>query len=102
MQQRIRGSCEKLSPGFHNTVVTLTHPYPLVTFRQKPLSVCHSAGRCALGRERRFGGNMKKTGLLILLLAISAGAQSGGPSASAAAADQSAPAKTIPNSESFP
>ena len=45
---------------------------------------------------------MKKTGLLILLLAISAGAQSGGPSASAAAADQSAPPKTIPNSESFP
>jgi hypothetical protein len=29
-------SSEKLQPGVPNTLVTLTHPYPLVTFRLKP------------------------------------------------------------------
>ena len=43
MQQRINGVGEKnekteknLDPRVPNTLVTLTHPYPLVTFRLKP------------------------------------------------------------------
>ncbi len=36
MQQRISSSSEKLSPRVPLTLVTLTHPYPLVTFRLKP------------------------------------------------------------------
>jgi len=36
MQQGINISLEKLAPGVPNTLVTLTHPYLLVTFRLKP------------------------------------------------------------------
>jgi hypothetical protein len=40
MQQRNHGFSEKIGenffPGAPNTLVTLTHPYPLVTFRLKP------------------------------------------------------------------
>ena len=40
MQQRINSIREKLLkslyPTVPNTLVTLTHPYPLVTFRLKP------------------------------------------------------------------
>jgi hypothetical protein len=40
MQQRNHGFSEKVAKNFFpavpNTLVTLTHPYPLVTFRLKP------------------------------------------------------------------
>jgi hypothetical protein len=36
MQQAIHKRDEKLRPGVPNTLVTLTHPYLLVTFRLKP------------------------------------------------------------------
>jgi len=36
MQQAIHKEDEKLRPTVPNTLVTLTHPYLLVTFRLKP------------------------------------------------------------------
>ena len=98
MQQRINNSREKLAahephPGVRNTLVTLTHPHPLVTFRLKPFFFWH------LTRETdactaRSGGNMKKTGLLMLLLAAAAWAQT--------PADATAPQGTSPTTASFP
>jgi len=36
MQQGIIRLCQALYPAVRNTLVTLTHPYLLVTFRLKP------------------------------------------------------------------
>jgi len=36
MQQGINNPLKNFDPGVPNTLVTLTHPYPLVTFRLKP------------------------------------------------------------------
>ncbi len=51
-----------------NTSVTLTAPYPLVTVRLKPFYLRDLAGESRRGPGPDFGGNMKKTGLLLLLL----------------------------------
>ena len=85
----------KICPQVPITLVTLTLPYPLVTFRLKALYFRHlTRGWCAWGVHS--GGKMKKTGLLLLLLATAAWAQSG--------ADQSSeiPQGTAPTSASFP
>lgn len=41
MQQRINSREQKLLPRVPNTLVTLTHPYLLVTFRLKPFFFWH-------------------------------------------------------------
>ena len=74
---------EKTSaPGVRNTLVTLTHLAPLVNFRLKPFLFRH------LTRGERAavlpGGNMKKTGVFVLLLATAALAQSGSEANAAA------------------
>jgi hypothetical protein len=83
-------------PEVRHTLVTLTLPGPLVTFRAEALCLQY-----LIEGESRVhfhpGGNMKKTGLLVLLLATAAWAQSG---ADGAAND--APQGTLPTSASFP
>ena len=86
-----------------NTLVTLTHPYLLVTFRLKPFFFWHLTF-CGMGAGRTQslpGGNMKKTGLFVLvlvsLLATAAWAQGG-----ADAISGDAPQGTAPTSASFP
>ena len=78
-----------------NTLVTLTHPYPLVTFRFDAFLFWHLS-KLKNARGPNPGGNMKKTGLLVLLLATAAWAQSGDSAA------PEAPQGTVPTTESFP
>ena len=57
-----------------NTLVTLTHPHPRVTFRLSPC-VCGGGGERQRSFQSGLGGKMKKTGLLILLWAVAASAR---------------------------
>jgi hypothetical protein len=100
-------SAKNFYSAVSNTLVTLTLPYPLVTFRLKPFFSDISLWVKVRSRPCS-GGNMKKTGLLVLLLAAVAGAQTV-PSErviqSGAVPDLSsiqAPQGTEPTSASFP
>jgi hypothetical protein len=95
MQQWIRSNAEKLFLRMPITLVTLTLPDPLVTFRLKPCFFWHLTGE-GNARRARSGGNMKKIGLLVLLVAAAACAQSGDSAA------PEAPQGTAPTTNSFP
>src|ERR1700733_9358949 len=104
MQQRIRSSGEKLFPWLPNTLVTLTLPYPLVTFRFENFAFMapqRSFDRRGNAWRSFSGGNMKKTGLLVVLLATACWAQSG-DSGDGAAAIAEVPQGTAPTTASFP
>src|SRR5271155_1834246 len=80
-----------------DTLVTLTPSYPLVTFHLKPKLPCILLERGL--RVSLLGGNMKKIGLLVLLIAVAAGAQS---AAEPTSADSNVPQGTIATSANFP
>ena len=61
---------KNLFPRLADTLVTLTPLLPLVTFQQKPCFPRDFDGEGQ--RVSLLGGNMKKTGLLVLLLATAA------------------------------
>src|ERR1700726_3826815 len=89
-------SSKNLFPAQPDTLVTLTPSYPLVTFQQKP---CFPRDLLERGIVCPFsGGNMKKTGLLVLLLATAAWAQSAADGSSAPAS----PAGTLSTTAGFP
>jgi hypothetical protein len=103
MQQRIDSPIRKTRKNFRsrvpNTLVTLTHPIRLVTFRLKPFLFRHLTGIQLRGDAWQSlpGGNMKKTGLFVLLLTTAVWAQSS-PDANSA----DAPQGTSPTTASFP
>src|SRR5579871_327121 len=95
MQLRIHHSAKK--PSFSrrpNTLVTLTPSYPVVTFQLKGQLCLAVHGR--RGVSLPPGGNMKKTGILLLLIASAACAQ-GTPDAPATVPDG-----TVMTSANFP
>jgi len=96
MQQRIRTSPQNLSPPKGPHPRNLDPPLPPCYLPTEAFLFWHltSVGDRGLSSA---GGNMKKTGLLILLLATAAWAQSG-----ADVTPSEAPQGTVPTSASFP
>jgi hypothetical protein len=88
---------KNLFPAPPDTLVTLTPSYPVVTFQWKPCFRDFLPERRL--RVSLLGGNMKKTGLLVLLLATAAWAQS---AADGSAASSASPEGTVLTSANFP
>src|SRR5579863_6049554 len=96
MQQAINIWPEKLRPRGAQHPRNLDPPLPACYLPAEAFLFWHlTMGKDA--RWRLLGGNMKKTGLLMLLLATAAWAQTGGDSAST-----DAPQGTVPSTASFP